>query len=113
MKSYFIQASAECTHSGEFWKNIKPLLPSKSTQQQQIQLLEEGQLITDNVEIANIFNKHFIHGVAAYIPILSEHAFVNHLSVNEISHRCNHLQFSFHQVEVGYVKKLIDSLNPK
>ena len=87
------------------------LLPSNSTQQQQMQLLEEGRLITDNVEIANIFNKHFIDGVAAYIPILSEHAFVNHLSVNEISHRCNHLQFSFHQVEVGYVKKLIDSLN--
>ena len=70
-------------------------------------------MITDNVEIANIFNKHFIDGVAAHIPILSEHAFVNHLSVNEISHRCNHLQFSFHQVEVGYVKKPIDSLNPK
>ena len=113
MKSYFIQASAECTHPGEFWKKFKPLLPSKSTQQQQIQLMEEGRLITDNVEIANIFNKHFTHGIAAHIPILPEHAFVNHLSVNEISHRCNHLQFSFHQVEVGYIKKLLDSLNPK
>lgn len=70
-------------------------------------------MITDNVEIANIFNKHFIEGAAAHIPILSEHAPVNHLSVNEISHRCNQLQFSFHQVEAGYVKKLIDSLNPK
>lgn len=24
MKSYFIQASAECTHPGEFWKKFKP-----------------------------------------------------------------------------------------
>ena len=75
MKSYFVQASAECTHPGEFWKKFKPLLPSKSTQQQQIQLMEEGRLITDNVEIANIFNKHFTHGIAAHIPILPEHAF--------------------------------------
>lgn len=66
-------------HPGEFWKKLKPLLPSKSTQQQHIKLLEEGQLITDNMEIANIFNKHFIHGVAAHISILSEHAFADHL----------------------------------
>ena len=65
------------------------------------------------MEIANIFNKHFIDGVAAHIPILSEHTFANHLSVNKISERCNHLQFSFRHVEVGYVKKLIDSLNPE
>ena len=84
MKSYFIQASAECTHPGEFWKKFKPLLPSKGTRQH-IQLLEEGRLISDNREIANIFNKHFIDGVAAHIPTLSEHAFANHLSVNKIS----------------------------
>ena len=67
MKSYFIQASAECAHPSEFWKKFKPLLPSKSTQQQHIQLLEEGRLITDNVEIANIFNKHFKDGVACFL----------------------------------------------
>ena len=67
MKSYFIQASAECAHPSEFWKKFKPLLPFKSTQQQHIQLLEEGRLITDNVEIANIFNKHFKDGVACFL----------------------------------------------
>ena len=99
MKSYFIQASAECAYPGEFWKNFKPLLPSKSTQQQHIQRLEEGWLIIDNMEIGNIFNKHFIDGVAAHIPILSEHAFANRLSVHKISRRRNHLQLSFRHVE--------------
>ena len=113
MKSYFIQASAECAYPGEFWKKFKPLLPSKSTQQQHIQRLEEGWLIIDNMEIGNIFNRHFIDGVAAHIPILSEHAFANRLSVNKISRRRNHLLLSFRHVEVGYVKKLIDSLKPK
>ena len=35
------------------------------------------------------------------------------LSVNNISPRCYLLQFSFRQVKVGYVKKLMDLLNPK
>ena len=113
MKSYFTQASAECAHPGEFWKKFKPLLPSKTTQQQHIQLLEEGRSITNNMEIANIFNKHFIDGVAAHIPILCEHAFANYLSVNKINLRYNLLQFFFRHVEMGYVKKLIVSLNPK
>ena len=113
MKSYFIQASAECAHPGEFWKKFKPLLPSKCAHQQNIQLLEKGRLITDNIEVANIFNKYFTDSVAAHIPNLHENAFANHLSVNEISRRCSHLQFSFRHNEVGYVKKLLDSLNPK
>ena len=68
-------------------KKFKPLLPSKGTQQQHIQRLEEGWLITDNMEIANIFNKHFIDDVAAHVPILYAHACANHLSVNKISQR--------------------------
>ena len=76
-------------------EKLQALLPSKSTQQQHIQRLEEGWLIIDNMEIGNIFNKHFIDGVAAHSPILSEHAFANRLSVHKISRRRNHLQLSF------------------
>ena len=68
-------------------KKFKPLLPSKGTQQQHIQLLEEGWLITYNMEIANIFNKHFIDDVTAHVPILYAHVCANHLSVSKISQR--------------------------
>ena len=57
--------------------------------------------------------KYFTDGVAAHIPNLHENALANHLSVNEISRRCSHLIFSFRHNEVGYVKKLLASLNPK
>ena len=70
-------------------------------------------MITENIEVANIFNKYFTDSVAAHIPNLHKNALANHLSVNEISRRCNHLQFSSRHIEVGYVKKLLDSLNPK
>lgn len=112
MKSFCIQASAECTHPGEFWKKFKPLLPSKCVQHQAIQLLEEGRFATNNMEVANIFNSYFTDGVAAHIPILHENAFASHLSIIEIHRRFRHLEFSFHHVAVGYVKKLLDSLKP-
>ena len=62
--------TCKCAPPGEFWEKIRPLLPSKSTQQQHIQLLEDERLISDNMEIANIINKQFIDGVAAHIPTL-------------------------------------------
>ena len=34
-------------HQGEFWKKMKPLLPSKAKMQSKIVLLENEQLITD------------------------------------------------------------------
>ncbi|KAJ7365824.1 hypothetical protein OS493_002545 [Desmophyllum pertusum] len=64
------------------------------------------------MEVANIFNNYFTDGVAAHIPILHENAFTSHLSIAEIHRRFRHLEFSFHHVEVGYVKKLLDSLKP-
>ena len=112
MKSYFIHASTDCSHPGEFWKKFKPLLPSKCAPPQNIQLLEEGRLITNNTEVANVFNKYFTDGVSAHIPNLCESTFVNHVSVNEIKQRHKNKHFSFSSVEVGYIKDLLVSLNP-
>ena len=53
LKSYCIQASAECIHPGEFWKKFQPLLPSKCVNRQSINLLEDGQLLTDETKVAN------------------------------------------------------------
>ena len=112
MKSYFIRTSTECAHPGEFWKKFKPLLPSKCAPQQNIQLLEDGRLITDNIEVANVFNKYFTDDVSAHIPNMCKSNFVNYASVNEIRrrHKCKH--FSFSSVEVGYIKDLLVSLKP-
>ena len=85
-------------------KKFKPLLPSKGTQQQHIQRLEEGWLITDNMEIANIFNKHFIDDVAAHVPILYAHA--NHLSLSKISQR-------FFEFKRNRGKSIIDWFFPR
>ena len=85
-------------------KKFKPLLPSKGTQQQHIQRLEEGWLITDNMEIAHIFNKHFIDDVAAHVPILYAHA--NHLSVSKISQR-------FFEFKRNRGKSIIDWFFPR
>ena len=83
MKSYFIQASAECAHLGEFWKNSSLYyLPKVLNNNIYIQVLEEGRLVTDNMKIANIFQHTlYIDGVAAHFSILSEHAFASLKSI--------------------------------
>lgn len=94
-----------------FGRKSKPLSPTKGTcTKQHMQRLEEERLISHFIEIANIFHTLFI-GVSAHISISPEHAFAINLSVYRISQKCNHLQFSFLHAEVGYAKRLLDSLN--
>ena len=99
MKSCFIQASAECAHPGEFRKEFKPLLPSK--------------VLNNNIYDFQHFKQTFYRWRCCSYSCLSSHAFANHFIVNKISQRCNHLQFSIRHVEEGYVKKLINTLDPR
>lgn len=53
-------------------KKFKHLVPCNSAPQQNIQQSEEGRLITDNTEVANVFNKYFTDDVSAHIPNMCE-----------------------------------------
>lgn len=56
MKSFCVDASLNKKHHGEFWKKMKPLLPSKVKMQSKIALLENKQLITDPKCVAETLN---------------------------------------------------------
>ena len=47
----------------KFWKNIKPLFTGKSKSQANITLVENEQIITEKVEIAEKLNNYFIEAV--------------------------------------------------
>ena len=112
LKSYCIQASAECIHPGEFWKKFQPLLPSKCVNRQSINLLEDGQLLTDETKVANTFNDYFIDCASAQIPNLHESSLSSHPSTVEIQRRHSHLSVSFYPVKEAYILKLLESLKP-
>ena len=43
-----------------FWKNAKPYFSNKSSNSTKVTLLEKDMIITDEKQIANIMNEHFV-----------------------------------------------------
>ena len=43
----------------KFWKTVKPLFSDKITYSEKITLIENDRIVTDDLEIANIFNDYF------------------------------------------------------
>ena len=63
LKSCCINVSTNSEHPGEFWKKFHCLLPSKDRGNSHVQLIEDGRLITDSTDIANLLNDYFINAV--------------------------------------------------
>ena len=63
LKSYCINVSTNSEHPGEFWKKFHCLLPSKDRGNTHIQLVKDGRLITDSIDVANLLNDYYIHAV--------------------------------------------------
>ena len=51
------------TDNKKFWKTVKPFLSNKGIYSQKISLKEGEELITDDVKVANVLNKHFVNSV--------------------------------------------------
>ena len=51
------------TDSKRFWKTIKPFLSDKTKSSNKICLKEGERILTDDTEIANVLNKHFVDSV--------------------------------------------------
>ena len=49
----------------KFWSTVKPLMSNKGPNSQKISLKEGDKLVTDDIEIANVLNKHFVNSVRA------------------------------------------------
>ena len=54
------------TENRTFWKTVKPFLAEKSKKVSKITLIEDNQIISQDKQIAKIFNEYFIS-----IPILN------------------------------------------
>ena len=51
------------TDNRKFWDTIKPFLSNKTSTSQQISLKEGDKIVTDETEVSNVLNKHFINSV--------------------------------------------------
>ena len=51
------------TDNKKFWNTVKPFLSNKGIYSQKISLKEGEELVTDDVKVANVLNKHFVNSV--------------------------------------------------
>ena len=43
----------------KFWKTVKPLLSNKNPMSEKITLIENGRILSSDVEVAECFNEYF------------------------------------------------------
>ena len=108
------------TKNKDFWKTIKPIFSKTRTKSDNIPLSEGNQIITNCMEVCNIFNTFFreigseIGGIEDNTrnteQIIADYA--NHSSVNTILENINHnrRKFDFRHVTEHEVRKAIKSL---
>ena len=111
----------------KFWKTIKSFFSDKSSNFKNLSLIENGNLLTDDFEITETFNKYFQNLVlnldlkvpsnllcqtsengAEILAAISKYQ--NHPSMITILKKCN-FSFSFKTVSLTGIKKGMKSLN--
>ena len=114
----------ELNDNKKFWKRIKPFFSDKGLANNSIVLKENGNLITDTQELANLFNTYYLNLIntlqlkksTTEFKSLSEilSFYKNHDSISKIKAGNNlQQQFHFKEVSSNEVKKIIKSLNTK
>ena len=69
-----------------FWRAIKPFMHCKSnTSQDVIHLKEDNTLITDKLEVAEVFNKYYSSALCVSDSSINRHTVVDYLSSNHQS----------------------------
>ena len=60
LRSYCINVFTNSQHPGKFWKKFHCLLSSRDRGNSQVQLIEDGHLITNGIDVANLLNDNLI-----------------------------------------------------
>ena len=119
------------TDNKTFWKTMKPLFSEKHFSNNKITLIEGGDIISDDQELAEIFNSYFANVVENldiegfktydynYIPELDYisniiEKFKNHPSIQRIKENVKiEKRFHFSTVNESVIDDFIDSLHKK
>ncbi|KAL9966689.1 hypothetical protein ACROYT_G024801 [Oculina patagonica] len=98
----------------QFWRTIKPFMHSRrNTSNEAIQLKENGSLVRDNKEVAEIFNHYYslVQNVSD-VPTTTVEDFRDHPSIRAIMANCPVTdQFHFSHVNSAELETILKSLN--
>lgn len=114
MKSFCTDASVNTKHHGNFWRKMKPSLPSTAKSRSQIVLLEDEQLIIDRLLVAEAFNDYFCELAKCDGNRMDMEDSTRYPSIMSNGEKTKIGQsFNFHTVNCGYVMEILDKLNPR
>ena len=111
----------------KFWKTVKSFFSDKSNNFENLSLSENGNLLTDDFEIAQTFNKYFqnlVPNVDLKVPsnllcqtpehgnevLAAIYKYQSHPNIKTILEKCN-FSFSFKTVSLTDIEKEMKSLN--
>ncbi len=120
----------DLTDNRKFWKTVKPVFSNEVQINSSVTLIEDGKMITEDSEIAEIFSNYFANiteslGISEDQAVLSptngindpiEKAikkYENHPSIKMIKGSCELSQFEFKPVTVSEILLQIEKLNSK
>ena len=117
------------TENRTFWKTVKPFLAEKSKKVSKITLIEDNQIISQDKQIAKIFNEYFISIPILNMPTNQEFEYSdspeedpllriigkyqNHPSIKLIKSKNKSQTFKFRETNIDEIKKYIENLDPK
>ena len=112
LKTFCCDASLSAKHPGEFWRKMKPLLPTSSGKNiQGVILVESSSVLSDPGCVAEVFSYYFAN------TIQLEHRFDNdytgHPSIKAKSNRRFSSEFNYSPVSTSYIRNILDHLNPR
>ena len=93
LRSFFKSKFSDEQNGSSFWKVVKPFIANKGHHNgSDLTLLEDGRIITDHGEVAEVMNTYFIN-VAAYIgnKTIKQTGFADHPSIIAIKNNLAHL----------------------
>ena len=118
----------DITGNKKFWKTVKPLLSDKSKSSDKIHLSENGELLNNESETAEVLNNFFSNIVKnlkipeyenidpnfenVKDPIFRAISkYKNHPSITAIKEKAKNAMFNFHEVGKDKIKREINRLN--
>ncbi len=123
LRKYMASKCGEGPSGGKkFWNTVGPFVNSKSSNKtSHIDLIEENKVVSNQQNVCNLLNNHFISkpakiGNSATFPLdasISDTRFLQHTSVQTIINKCNKVEFNFKHVSTETVCSSIKKLKNK
>lgn len=128
-KTYFENLdTSKITDNKMFWKTIKPMFSKKCVTKENITLMKDNEIISDNEPVAELFNKFFanivkelnlaidenlLHNVDhIWDPVLKAiEKYKNHPSVKAIAQKYDQNTFKFKNISLDEIKREIRNLD--